>query len=188
MKIVSVSVLFVCISFNSAFACEDRQLLDNEQVRSLIATIKDASSDPLDQVFAFENLMCASRQTVRDHAMRVALKASSKALSGRVLSEVLMSSELLRLAFPIDDSMGRSQIAFSKTTPSFTMNNAKFYRTDNKIEYINQGELSINGTKVDILHYDIGSGTFFLEDGRLKGLFRPKKADFQVPAIVNLLG
>ncbi len=83
--------LALVISMPDTFACEELIELSSEEVKEYRDKLIQSNADPLDRLFAFENLACSSKPTIRAYAIREGLKSSSDPLvRHQILFEALM--------------------------------------------------------------------------------------------------
>lgn len=59
-----------------ASACEDYKVIDNTQLKEFRDKLLEAEADPLDRLFAFQELVCSDNPTIRTYAVREGLRAS----------------------------------------------------------------------------------------------------------------
>lgn len=87
--------LVVCLSPVSAAACDEYVTVDRAQAADLMAVVRDAQADPLDQLFAFETLMCASQPGLRDLALRTGVTSGNPSIQGQVVLRALLEKEVV---------------------------------------------------------------------------------------------
>ncbi|MCI4661080.1 MAG: hypothetical protein MRY63_04565 [Neomegalonema sp.] len=177
IKTLSAALMLSLASLGAAQACEDPVALDQAQVRELITTVRSDKADPLDQIFAFETLMCAKRHAVRDYAARTALQSPNKTLQATIMFELFMAKEGALMEFIAEEGMPKEVYAYIKERPSV------FFRFDGKSREAScvttYGKachedgasffMEISGTRVALRHNDEYVGTFALKGTELVG-------------------
>ena len=90
-----VAVLAVCLVAGAAQACEKFQAIELNDAQQLLNKLKDAKSDTMTRVFAFNALACSTMPAVRQVAMKEALKIDDPIVKGDVLLEILMQRDAI---------------------------------------------------------------------------------------------
>ena len=177
-------------------ACETRIQHSIEEIKELRDMLQKAEADPLDRLFAFEELACSERPTVRNYAIKEGLENLADPL---VRNEIMLRAMLQKTR--VDVVLGNSrtlttddkkfinehggvysrQIAFRSTESGcLSLHNGKSCHTANSI--------FIRGDQVE-LNYSHVSGEFRLsETGELVGTIRAQNsAKFtRIPAVIKL--
>lgn len=82
---IRITLAALIVSTSPAFACEEFVSIDNVQTRELIETMRSPASDPLDQVFAYETLICSDQAAVRDLTLRTGATSENPVIRGQTL-------------------------------------------------------------------------------------------------------
>ena len=90
-----VAVIAVCLVAGSAHACEKFEAIGLPDAQKLLNTLKDANSDTMTRVFAFNALACSTVPAIRQVAMKEALKIDDPIVKGNVLLEILMQRDAI---------------------------------------------------------------------------------------------
>lgn len=90
VQLLMLAVITVFAS-RSAQACEEYRALQNSEIKEFRDKLLEPDADPLDRLFAFEELSCSDRPTIRNYAIREGLKnATDPIVRHQILFEALM--------------------------------------------------------------------------------------------------
>lgn len=88
---VAVLLVATALQMQSANACEEYRDLTNGEIKEFRDKLIETGADPLDRLFAFEELVCSDRPTVRNYAIREGLRsATDPIVRHQILLEALM--------------------------------------------------------------------------------------------------
>ena len=90
LRIAFVSIL-LALPCRAAWACEEYRSLTNSELKEFRDKLVENGADPLDRLFAFEELACSDMPTIRSYAMREGLNsAKDPIVRHQILFETLM--------------------------------------------------------------------------------------------------
>lgn len=175
MKRRFAAVLAASIFATPALACEEFFEVDRSEAKELVAVLKDAQADELDQVFAIEGLICAKRPALRDYAIRAGLAAQSPSVRAQTLKQVIFTLNQIVIRFLPEEGLTRAQADFIRKTPThpWPVTNRDPQRNCISLYQKHCGEwaLQVVSTLVH-LRYKEWRGRFELEpSGTLRGLY-----------------
>lgn len=166
--------------------------LDNTQVREAMAVLADQDAPSLEKVFAYEDLACASRNSIRALANEAAIASGSKALREAVMASALLGREAIVVEFLDDDSLTETAADYVREHRAHSY--AVQYRDPanaclslyNSKQCQGAYVLDFSGTSA-ALTYGKNRGQFTLsDDGRLIGFFVPEGGGDRIPAAIKL--
>ncbi|KQU84946.1 hypothetical protein ASD99_31320 [Mesorhizobium sp. Root695] len=177
-----------------AHACEEYSALPDPETKEYRDKLLDTAADPLDRLFAFQKLVCASNPVIRTYAVREGLKAVSDPL---VREQIMFDAMFEKTRIDIELSPGSDA---SKQDKEFSK------RVSSLISYIiafkspKEGCLSLyspnecdknysiylKGDKLE-LTYTGTVGEFRLSDANnLVGFILPRGPYGRIPAVIEL--
>lgn len=183
-----------------AHACDEPVALDPTQARELLTLIRDPEGDALDQIFAFETLMCAQRPAVRDLATRTAIVSPNPTLRASVMFEQMFAKEGVLVEYLPAEGLESNVYKFIKENPSQqfiftgktrTASCLSLYQADCSRDG-HQYFVEISGTHVTLIYGDQYVGDFQLQGQELLGTIHGSKIVYEretlgaVPARVRL--
>lgn len=179
----------------AASACTKLQPIDRAQVTELMNTVSAADANPLDQIFAFDTLMCAEQSAVRDFTLRLGAKSSNPTIASQVVLRAIFEKENLQVRLLDVEGLSDAHYERIKTRPieSFALRYkdlsagcASFIR-DNQCEDSNL--ISISGNKLAIRarwnRYDV-DGAFVHMGDVLSGSITFIQDQMTFPAEIDL--
>lgn len=100
-----------------ALACDELLTLDRPQVIDLVNRLRSTEADPLDQLFAFETLMCSAQAGVRDLTLRTAVASANPTIRGQVLLRALFEKEVIAVELLEVEGLTKEQYERIKANP-----------------------------------------------------------------------
>ncbi len=177
-------------------ACETRIQHSIEEIKELRAMLQKAEADPLDRLFAFEELACSERPTIRNYAIKEGLENLSDPL---VRNEIMLRAMLQKTR--VDIILGNSRTLTTEDKRFINQNGGvyskkiTFRSTESGCVSLrntrgcdNSYGLYIRGDQVE-LNYSQVSGEFRLsESSELVGTIRAQNhANYtRIPAVIKL--
>lgn len=89
--------------------CAEPVSLDRAQAAELMAAMVSPEVTALDQLFAFEDLMCAAQPGLRELALRTASLAENPVIRGQVLMRSVFETEILTIRLDQPDEPTEAQ-------------------------------------------------------------------------------
>jgi hypothetical protein len=169
--------------------------VDNSQAKELVAQLKNPEADEIDQVIAFDTLICAKRVALRGIALRHGRKASSPDVRAQVLHRALFDMERIVFKLLPTEGLSKKQSDIVKNNPSWS------YAVDDNSRFPNKNcigfdmafasecedyALQITGNKVHVYYDDDLYDLELREDGRLVGQYRNRNWDDMAPLPVEI--
>ena len=179
-----------------AHACETRIQHSIEEIKELRDMLQKTEADPLDRLFAFEELACSERSTVRNYAIKEGLENLSDPL---VRNEIMLRAMLQKTR--VDVVLGNTK-TLTKEDKQFISENGGVYSRQIAFRSVESGCMSlwsnkscdityslfIRGDQVELNYKDV-SGDFRLSDfGELVGTLRAENSAkyTRIPAVIKL--
>lgn len=188
--------LLPLVGLNKAFACDEYEPFTLEEIKEFRAVLQNKESSSLDMLFAFEQMACSDRPTVRHFALEEGLKNFKDPL---VRNEILLRAIMQKSTINIVLSETRDLTSKDK---AFIAQHAGVYSHDIVYRSMPDGciglytkdcqvaySVFIHGDKVQF-RYGVIIGEFVLADtNELVGTIRGGKTkDYtQIPAVIKLL-
>ena len=190
----AIGALAVCLVVGTAHACEQYKALDAADAQQALSTLKDAKSDSMTRVLAFNALACATIPAVRQVAMKEALKIDDPIVKGSVLLEILLQRDAILVELIPSSALSRDAKAFAEQN-----NNSLVYKLGFKDpvagcitliystnECRKDSMIKLNGDSVDLYSGNL-YGKFTLQpDNTLRGYIKPNNRTAQIPARIGL--
>lgn len=193
-KIAPVLALLLSVP-GMAYACEDYSSFELEEIKEFRDMLDNTDADPLDRLFAFEQMVCSDRPNIRSYAIKQGLNTIQDPL---VRNEVMFKAMMQKTRIDVELSKGRE---LSDEDKKFIQDNAGVY--SHIVTYRSQedGCISLHrdrcateysvfivGDKVE-LNYSRVSGEFRLSgSGELVGTLRASdRGEYtRIPAVIKL--
>jgi len=117
MRYLAVLVALMLSPSAVAASCDSYIRISNEEARELMANMISPDVSPLDQLFAFETLMCADKTGLRDLTLRTAAVGDNQTILGQVLMRAIFEKEILELRLQQTDGMSLAQTSRIRKQP-----------------------------------------------------------------------
>ena len=196
LKTVRLFTTLALLHSGAAYACEEYSSYSIAEIKEFRDMLGKADADPLDRMFAFEQMACSDRPNIRNYALREGLNNIKDSL---VRNEILFKAVMLKKQ--IDVELGTTK-KLTKTDKSFVLQHGGVYSQFVKYRSETEGCLSlyykdqcevgsslfVSGGKVT-LNYSGVSGSFALSDnGELVGSLRAANSAYytHIPAVIKL--
>ncbi|OWU73490.1 hypothetical protein [Marinibacterium profundimaris] len=92
--------------------CAELVPLDRDEARQMMSVMMAPEADPLEQLFAFEDLMCADEPVLRNMALRTGASSPSADVRGQILMRSLFEKVVLQIELgegePVDPKYRRN--------------------------------------------------------------------------------
>lgn len=112
--IAALAISALCM-VGSAFACEEFRAHGATELKEFRDKLVEVDADPLDRLFAFEELICSDKPAVRAFAVREGLRASTDPLlRHQIMLEAMMSKRRLDIALSLSSNAGSAEREFVK--------------------------------------------------------------------------
>lgn len=179
-----------------AEACDDFVEISTEQMKLLRDKLVEEQADPLDKLYAFENLSCSDNPTVRAFAVKTALeKSSDPLLRQQVMLEALLQKTRLDIELSGDskspagdkDFIGDNAGVWSRSVV-FTNREKGCISVYDGRSCASSGQLVVKGDMAELTAGNL-VGTFRLTDqNELVGFVRayPSPKYGRIPAVIRL--
>lgn len=197
LKFAHPIILLGVLAAGSATAqtCEKKIQFDNAQVKEGMTVLRNNEAEELDRIFAFEEMMCAARDTVRGAAMNAAAKSSSEALREAALRERMASRDSFIVNLVDDGNLTEEAATYIRENRSLSYQVQKkapefdcfvLFRSGRSPSCSGGRIVDQSGTSVS-LQYDGLHGDFQLaEDGKLRGYIVPEDGQLKIPAEMDI--
>ena len=175
-----------------ASSCAEFTRIDNDEVKAMIALIKDPNADEFDQILAVEALTCAERKPIRDMAFRAMLRSPNDIARTDGVFRALADRQSIVVKLSTTDGMSREALDFVRANPELIYDN-KFVDTAKRCVSLYYKDVCrpAHGVVVErsgiTLRYDDARIKVILKstpDGKLRGEFANR--DFRVPAEIEV--
>ena len=190
----AIGAVAVCLFVGTAQACEQYKALDPDEAQQALSALKDAKSDSMTRVLAFNALACSTIPAVRQVAMKEALTIDDPIVKGSVLLEILLQRDAILVELIPSSGLSRDARAFAEQN-----NNSLLYKLGFKdpvagcitlnyagSECRNDSMIKLNGDSVDLYNGNL-YGNFTLQpDNSLRGYIKPNPRIAQIPARISL--
>lgn len=190
----TITLLIGIIAATNSMACEQYRTIANEELKEHRDILKNANSDPLDRLFAFHEMSCSDKPTIRAYAIREGISSAKDDL---VRHEIMFEAiiQLTRLDIQMS-STGR----VSKKAKEFITRNSSLWfanipyrdRTIGCISFYYKEQCSLKrsaflrGGNLE-LNYDDTVGSFKLTSANeLVGYLVPNNIIGKIPAVIKL--
>ncbi len=195
MSCFRVAALLVIAMASAASACDEFVKIDKAQTITLMNTMSNDQSAPLEQLFAFETLMCSDQPGVRDLTLRTGLQSSNPSIQGQVLFKAVMEMESIPILLLEKQGLSKEQYERIKQRP---IENLSVSYRDTKLACLSfshrekcdpNNVMSITGTRASIRTRFNGhglDGEFRLQNGALEGLLTFTREKQTFPARIDL--
>ncbi len=180
----------------SAQACESYKSLATSEMKEFRDKLSEAEADPLDRLFAFEELSCSDNPTVRAYAVREGLKtAKDQLVREQIVLTALMQKTRLDIELVASGNVTDEDRKFIKKHAGLWSLPINFRsQKDGCVSAYHDSRcdarysLFLRGDKAEFT-YDRVVGEFQLsEDNALVGFVRVDARDTfgRIPAVINL--
>lgn len=179
----------------TALACEEYTNFPAQELKEYRDKLVDAQADPLDRMFAFQQLVCSSNPVMRAYAVREGMRSSEDPI---VRQQILFDSMMQKTRLNIEmtagtDATKRDKEFIKKHSGLWSLPVRFRSQTDGCLglfyERCDAGSvLYIRGDKAT-LTYDNVIGEFYLSDGgELVGFIRvSNNQDYgRIPSVIKL--
>jgi len=180
----------------AALACEEYVNIPAQELKEYRDKLIDQQADPLDRLFAFQQLVCSSNPVMRAYAVREGMRsASDPMVRQQILFDSMMQKTRLDIELAAGPDAPKGDKAFVKEVSGvWVLQVAYRSPTDGCISLYYrdrcnaQNSAVVRGDKVS-LTYDNAIGEFYLSDaGELVGYVRMRdnKDYARIPAVIKL--
>lgn len=197
MRLLKISaVVLISVFFaGTAMACDEFRSLENSELKEFRDKLIETDADPLDRLFAFEELSCSDRPTIRNYAVREGLKsAKDPIVRHQILFEALMQMTRIDVVLSKSKKLKGGDKQFFETHSGVYSRNVSYRDREVGCIGLNFRECAPSDSmfiKGDVVEYNRGRivGVFKLTDqNELVGYLRPQDhPNFSnIPAIIRL--
>jgi len=197
LKILKILGLISIVGLQSAalYACESYSEYSIAELKEFREMLSKPDADSLDRLFAFEQMACSDRPTIRNYALKEGLSTITDPL---VRNEIMLKAIMQKKRIDVELGTSKNQTDDDK---KFIAQHGGIY--SNNVSYQSESEgcisfyntscsaaysLFVMGDKVELNYKDV-LGEFRLSSGgELVGTLRAgKSAKFtQIPAVIKL--
>ena len=96
---IALAALAIVLGTAAAISCEEFKTLSADEMKEYRDKLSEQGADPLDQLFAFEELSCSDSPTIRAYAMKTGLQTATDPLVLERLLPKLADAGLFRTAY-----------------------------------------------------------------------------------------
>lgn len=192
---IAMALLLWLLPWQSANACEEFRSLSAAEMKEFRDKLAEADADPLDRMFAFEELNCSDKPAIRAYAVREGLKnATDPLVRHQIMFEALMQKTRIDVELSKAGKLkGGDKRFYDRNAGVYSREvsfrdrasgciGISFNRCDSSASLI------ISGDKVEYTHGAM-IGVFKLtEQNELVGFLRPdNRPEYsKIPAIIRL--
>lgn len=179
----------------TAYACEGYNKLESAEVKEYRDKLIEKDADPLDRLFAFEQLVCASKPTIRSYAIREGLKAANDPLvRHEVMFQAMMQKTRLDVELAPKGDLKKEDKEFVTSVDGVFSQKAT-YRDHKKgcitlyydrDECMSSYSITIDGDKVVYNFGDIRGLFKLTSQNELVGYIKRKQESGKIPAVIKL--
>ena len=95
--LLATLTLFTASEAGAQAQCAQVQQFTRDETRELMSLMVAPEADPLEQLFAFEDLMCASNPVVRNMALKAGASSGSADVRSQILFRALTQQQIIRV-------------------------------------------------------------------------------------------
>ncbi|WP_367717192.1 hypothetical protein AB2N04_03920 [Nitratireductor sp. GISD-1A_MAKvit] len=186
----------VLLGAAGASACEEYKSLSTQEMKDFRDKLAEDGADPLDRLFAFEELSCSENPTIRAYAIRQGLSSATDPL---VRQQIAFTAIMQKMRIDIELVAGNSATEKDK---KFIKEHSGLYSLEvrhrsekdgclgfwNTDECLARYSLVLKGDKAEF-RYDKTIGEFILSDDNVLAGFIRVRADedySRIPAVIKL--
>ncbi|HEY9057881.1 MAG TPA: hypothetical protein VIN77_12085 [Aurantimonas sp.] len=178
----------------TAFACEEYKSHSTAELKEYRDKLAEAEADPLDRLFAFEELACSDRPTVRAYAIRVGLSAAKDDLvRQQIMFEAMMQKERLDIELAGEGSLSKEAKEFIRTRAGLWSERAEYRSRESGCISLNSNSacrrsqsIYLKGDKAELNYNDLVGSFELTSSGELVGFIRPGRNYPRIPAVIKL--
>jgi len=195
MKIGQLLLLLIPLCGGTAIACDEYEAFSIEEIKEFRDVLQQENSDPLDKLFAFEQMACSDRSTVRHFAVKEGLKNIKDPLvRNEIMLRAMMQKPTISIVLSELKDLTGSDKAFIKKHAgvysvdvagrSVTQGCIGLYYKDCDVRY----SVFIQGDKVQVNYHPVKGEFILAETNELVGTLRGGKDDAHtpIPAVIKL--
>lgn len=183
-------------SVTGAMACEGYVELSMQDAKEYRDKLQEQGADPLDRMFAFQQLVCSSNPILRAYAVREGLKAANDPLvRQQIMFDSLMQKTRLEIEMTAGSKATKADKAFIKELSGIWVLEVRYASREHGCLSFDRYDgckkaraLFIRGDNVEF-SYNNAIGEFFLSDSNeLVGFVRVNgRSDYsRIPAVIKL--
>ena len=177
-------------------ACEKYNSYSNEEAKEYLEMLNNPDANPVDRMFAIQQLACSDNPNLRNHSVKEGLKQSADPLvRNQVMLVAMMQKQRIDVELSSQKELTKGDKKFIADNSGTYSNNVK-YRSESEgcislyspKECLKQNSLFIKGDKLEFNHGAI-MGEFRLSEGNeLVGYIRVKNTSqySRIPAVIKL--
>ncbi|MEW8628083.1 MAG: hypothetical protein AB2551_20210 [Candidatus Thiodiazotropha sp.] len=191
------AILGLLISFQqTAFSCEKYESFTLDEQKSFREMLNKSNADPLDRLFAFNQLACSDDPNIRSYAIREGLKNSSDELvRNQVMLTAFMQMKRVDIELGESDGATKDDQSFIKKNSGIFSKNVQYksktdgcislYRTD---KCLSNSSLFIKGDKVEYNYKSIFGEFRLTSNNEMLGFLRVANTRkySRIPAVIKL--
>lgn len=194
LQLLTTSLLLTLIAL-PAWACDEYRNLSSSEMKEFRDKLLETGADPLDRLFAFEELSCSDKPAVRSYAIREGLKsATDPIVRHQILFEALMQKTRIDVVLSKSKKLKGGDKQFFETHSGVYSRNVTHRNREAGCIGLNFRECEPSDSlfiKGDVVEYNRGHivGVFKLTDqNELVGYVRPQDNPnySNIPAIIRL--
>ncbi len=187
----------VLLLTGGAVACDAYTTLSTGEMKDYRDKLGEAGADPLDQLFAYEQLACSDNPTIRAYAIKTGLETATEPLvRQQIMFDAMMAKTRLDIELTANaQSTARDKDFIKENSGLWTLHTTTRYKAEGCINLLGNAEqcypdyvLYVRGPKVE-LTYSSAIGMFELADSNeLVGFVRYYDNDSysRIPAVIKL--
>lgn len=193
---MSLAILAILSSAAAAQACEQYKSLSTAEMKEYRDKLIEAEADPLDRLFAFEELSCSDNPTIRAYAIREGIAAAKDPLVREQIAFASMMSKIrVDIELVTDSSTSAADKKRVQELSGLWSRNVAFRSPQHGCislysnrECSTSSSLFVKGDKIE-MNYDDILGEFHLtSDNVFAGFIRfdDRAENGRVPAVIKL--
>ncbi|MEZ5812319.1 MAG: hypothetical protein R3D45_12980 [Rhizobiaceae bacterium] len=191
----AAALLVAAFSWQPADACEEYRSLSTAEMKEFRDKLVETDADPLDRMFAFEELNCSDNPTIRAYAVREGLKnATDPLVRHQIMFEALMQKTRIDVELSKAGKLKGGDKRFYDKNDGVYSREVSFRDRASGCIGISFNRCASNASLIisgDTVEYTHGAmiGVFKLtEQNELVGFLRPdNRSEYsKIPAIIRL--
>ncbi|EKF18732.1 hypothetical protein [Nitratireductor pacificus] len=195
-KQLTLAALGVLLSAAGAQACEQYKNLSTAEMKEYRDKLVEAGADPLDRLFAFEELSCSDNPTIRAYAIREGIAAAKDPLvREQIAFTSMMSKTRVDIELVIDSNASATDKKIVQGLSGLWSREARFKSPQHGCISFNSTDncwtatsLFVKGDKIEMNFNDLLGEFHLTSDNVFAGFIRfDDRADNgRVPAVIKL--
>lgn len=170
--------------------CDEAVALSQPQARELLETLQNEAANPIDQIFAFDTLICSDQAAIRDMSLRAGAVSPNPSIQSEIIFLSLASKSILTVELEEAEGLSKQHYDFLKSN---RINNSNITYVDraNACLSLGQSGKCEENQRVDVSGRNVAlSGLWKVGNKRtgVEGTFRYDGGEYLRGEVEMLLG